>query len=491
MPSEREHRLHPSAVALGVLGHLKSMVLPAGLVVFGALRGGGDWLVWLVVVLAVLLALALVQYLAFRYRYAAGELVIRKGVLFRSERHVPYARIQSLDTVQNVVHRALGVVEVRVQTGGGDEPEAVLAAISGTSLEEMRRRVFERRGVDQPTDSLAPEPPALLALSVPEVLLTGLVEVRGLALIATGFGVLWESGILDPLLELMFGEPKIGRRMIRDVIEWVGGSGVVEPARIAMMAGALLGFVVALSGAWALVRLYGFTLRRRGEDLHTEHGLVTRLTAATPARRIQTLSIRSGPVHQVFRRITVEAETAGGTGATSGSERLRLAPILRPADLGALLAKVVPDLQLDHLDWQPLGERATRRVFARFVLMSMPVAALSAIWLGAWALAVLAVLAAVSALHAWQYVRHARWAMDDSMVAFERGWIWKRTTVARLSKIQVVTVAESPLDRRHAMAGLGVDTAGATVDIPFLARATADSLQARLATSAAGTEFRW
>ena len=40
--------------------------------------------------------LSLFEYLSFRYRYDANEMVIRTGFLFRNERHVPYARIQNL-----------------------------------------------------------------------------------------------------------------------------------------------------------------------------------------------------------------------------------------------------------------------------------------------------------------------------------------------------------------------------------------------------------
>ena len=61
--------------------------------------------------------------------------------------------------------------------------------------------------------------------------------------------------------------------------------------------------------------------------------------------------------------------------------------------------------------------------------------------------------------------------------------------------MQVVTLHESPFDRRLAMAAVHVDTAGASigssVHIPYLARADADALHGRLAAAAAGTQFKW
>jgi putative membrane protein len=69
--------------------------------------------------------------------------------------------------------------------------------------------------------------------------------------------------------------------------------------------------------------------------------------------------------------------------------------------------------------------------------------------------------------------------------------------LARFTKIQAVALHESPFDRRHAMARIRVDTAGAgdlahCVDIPYLARETAASdLYDLLAARTARTAFRW
>ena len=63
-------------------------------------------------------------------------------------------------------------------------------------------------------------------------------------------------------------------------------------------------------------------------------------------------------------------------------------------------------------------------------------------------------------------------------------------------KIQVVGRTESPFDRRAAMAGIRVDTAGSAspvhrISIPYLARETAAMLYERLAGQTAQTAFRW
>ena len=81
--------------------------------------------------------------------------MIRSGILFRNERHVPYHRIQNLDAVQNVFHRALRVIEVRVDTGASKEPEATISVLPEAAFADMRRRVFAGRAPAVP-DAAAP-----------------------------------------------------------------------------------------------------------------------------------------------------------------------------------------------------------------------------------------------------------------------------------------------------------------------------------------------
>ena len=79
---------------------------------------------------------------------------------------------------------------------------------------------------------------------------------------------------------------------------------------------------------------------------------------------------------------------------------------------------------------------------------------------------------------------------------YRSGWLWRQSSVARFAKIQVVTMNESPFDRRTRMRRVRVDTAGAgdashRVDIPYLPRETAIDLYHALASNAGGTTFKW
>jgi membrane protein YdbS with pleckstrin-like domain len=72
--------------------------------------------------------------------------------------------------------------------------------------------------------------------------------------------------------------------------------------------------------------------------------------------------------------------------------------------------------------------------------------------------------------------------------------LWRNVTIAPIAKIQAVSCTASPFDRRAAMAGLRVDTAGGRmqgISIPYLGRETAEMLFGTLATRAARAAFHW
>lgn len=513
MPSDR--RLHPVSILFGLAEQVRIFLIPGLLLLFTASRKGWswnwwDWETWPLWAMPLLIPYAIVtlgRYFSFRYRYEANEMVIRTGFLFRNERHVPYARIQNLDAVQNVFHRLLSVVEVRVETGGGQKPEATMKVLPVAAFEEMQRRVFAGRAGEGATAEPAAAPSAtgrtLLRLPLRELILCGLIQNRGVVVISAGFGLLWEMGLLDGYFDRMFGEEASGRGVVRDLVRSLFGQGGFPLSRIGLALAALAGlllFVRIFSMVLALVRLYGFRLTRDGEDLRTEYGLLTRVVAAIPLGRIQSVTILEGPLHQLFRRVSVRVETAGGTGEegeeSGKTQREWLAPILRPAALPGLLDELLPDLDFAKVEWNPAHPRAFRREFKGWIVFAVLVSLPFVRMLKLWDLALLAAILAWGFVAARIYVAHVGWAVTDSAVLFRTGWIWKKLTVVRFTKIQAVALRESPFDRRAAMARVRVDTAGAgsashRVDIPYLARETARDLCNFLAARAARTAFRW
>jgi putative membrane protein len=508
MPSEK--RLHPLSVLFSLGTLVRSFALPGIALLVTAGSAGWSlqsWQTWVLLLPIPYAIVGLGRYFTFRYRYEPHEMVIRTGFIFRNERHIPYARIQNLDGVQSVVHRLFGVVTVRVQTGGGQEPEATMSVLPLADFEEMRRRVFTgkaeagQEGTAQEEVEAPERGRTLLHLAPRELMLHGFIENRGMVIIAAAFGLFWELGMADRVWDRLPGDEESGRGLVRALWQAVTGGGGLPLERIALTLAAFAGVLLlvrVVSMGWALVRLYGFRLTLTGEDLRTELGLLTRVTATIPLRRIQTLTIREGPLLRLFRRASVKADTAGSEGGEGdkATQREWLAPILRQSELPGLVREILPGLDLAAIAWTAAPARAFRRELKQWLLVTVPIALPFAPFLKWWALALLLPLLAWAFVGARQSIKHLGWAVTEDAVLFRSGWLWRKVSVARFGKIQAVSIHESPFDRRAAMARVRVDTAGAKdlshrVDIPYLPRETARDLCDLLALQAAQTAFRW
>jgi putative membrane protein len=194
-------------------------------------------------------------------------------------------------------------------------------------------------------------------------------------------------------------------------------------------------------------------------------------------------------------------ETAGGGAGNDGggqteTHRLWLAPIIAADRVEDLTRAVLPDVDLRDARWNKLPPRARRRIRNRSFVWSTLASIAAVAALGVWGLVVVAVAYPWAVHHAAMWWKHAAWTITPTAIAFRSGWWTRRASVVRFAKIQTVSLAQSPFDRRHDMARLAVDTAGAgkaghRLHIPFLPQEQAASLHERLAQEAAQRNFRW
>lgn len=118
-------------------------------VVLGVIFGGWVWTPTVVVALAVVWVWWLVprQVRAYGYAEREDDLLVRKGVMFRSLVVVPYGRMQFTDVSSGPLTRKLGIAEVKLHTASASTdatipglPEAEAARVKDrlTQIGEAR-----------------------------------------------------------------------------------------------------------------------------------------------------------------------------------------------------------------------------------------------------------------------------------------------------------------------------------------------------------------
>ncbi|UNX54481.1 PH domain-containing protein [Georgenia sp. TF02-10] len=122
------------------------MVLPlAGGIVLGVLVGGWTWLVTAAVVVDLAWSAWLIprQVRAIGYAEAEDDLLIRKGILFRSLTVVPYGRMQFVDVAAGPLDRRCGVATVQLHTASAST-DAKVPGLPPADAARLRDRLTAR-----------------------------------------------------------------------------------------------------------------------------------------------------------------------------------------------------------------------------------------------------------------------------------------------------------------------------------------------------------
>ena len=489
-----DRRLHPLSWLFVLLQQLKQFIVPL-LALFLFKQGStnnefGNEL-WPLIGVGVLALVSVWRYFTYRYHVDADRLVIRSGVLHRSLRVIPFARIHNVAVHQSLLHRMFGVAEVRLESAGGQKPEAqmrVLTLVDALALEALVRRGADAAttAVEAPTDA-----DTLLQLPPLEVLRLGLVSNRGLIVLGGAFAA--ASQVSPRLL------PNLFEQWGKALFGWVGQHHFA-PSQYALAAVSfVLAFVLLLrlfSIALALLQYYGFRLDRHGRRLTVERGLLTRLRTSTSTRRIQAWTLREGLLHRLLGRRSLGIDNAVAEQHDQQQRTLReLAPIATPERCDALVRELLPRASWPPVSWQPLHRRAWLRLCLPGVLLAM-LAAAGLYWrFGNWGLLALLWLP-WAFFSARQQARRSGYTLDAVLVAVRGGWWSRHWRFAEIDKLQALQLTQSPFDRRYGMATLWLDTAGAgalspPLRIRYIAERDARALFEQLGAQVARRRLQW
>ncbi|MDQ3206642.1 MAG: PH domain-containing protein [Pseudomonadota bacterium] len=491
--AEAERRLHPMSWLFVLLAQLRQFVVPLiALFFFG--RGGSDDgfgnELWPLVGVGVLVIVSLWQYFTYRYGVAGDALVVRQGLLERSLRVIPFARIHNVALQQSMLHRLFGVAEVRLESAGGQKPEAEMRVLRLDDALALEALVRGRGRATVATQAGRAPAKVLLEMNPAEVLKLGLISNRGLIVVGAAFaGLSQVSPRLLPNLFEQWGQTMFG---------WAGEREFALPEYLLAAASLVALGIVALrvfSVLLALLQYYGFRLTRDEGRLTVERGLLARWRTSASRRRIQAWTMTEGVVHRLFARRSLEVDTAVSEAQNQQRALRDIAPIADVATCEDLVEQLLPGSGWLDLVWRPLPRAAFWRLFVPGVLWLALFTGVLTWRFGAPGLLLLLWLP-WSAYKTRQHVRRAGYALGNTLVAVREGW-WKRHwRFAEIGKLQALELTRSPLDRRYGTATLRLDTAGASamsppLQIRLVPLAEARALYRTLSAELARRPLRW
>ncbi|MDL5360712.1 PH domain-containing protein [Halalkalicoccus sp. NIPERK01] len=434
----------PYRVVQAVLGYVP-LVFFAAIASGPALGGAGLALATLAAVVGFggIVAWQVAYYKRFEYETTPDTFDVRSGVVSRRNREIPYRRVQNVDISRNVVQRALEIAELRVETAGGGETEAVLRYVGYEEAKRLQNELRRRKSAEEAGIGEAVERERALYAITPE----------DLAVLAVASFDLRLASFLSVLLSL--AGPPVLIRILTDL-----------PISPLLVVGAVIVLVVVasalVSGASAVFSTYGFRLVQSGDELRYERGLVQRFDGSIPLDKVQTLVLRENLLKRWLGYASLAVETAGyapGQGGNVGSESA--VPIARRGTTWGIAREIEP---FEDPEIVRPPKRARRRYAFRYLLVLGVLA--GALYAGTlvlglqmywYALLAGVPLAPVAAHYKW---KSRGYFLGADHVVVRTGF-WHRTTrVVPYYRVQNAIETQTILQRRWRLASVLVDTAG-------------------------------
>ena len=396
---------------------LRQLPLLIGTLVLGSATGN-PW--WGVLVLVASITFGILRWFLTTYRIAPEEIQLRSGVLRRTVLSLPRNRIRSVSTDARLLHRLLGLTVLRVSTsqearGDGD------FTLDGVAVEQVPRLRAVLLADSLAVTQQAGTPGRILARWHPRWLRYSPLSFTGLAMIAAAVGIAYQAGAPRALRDSTLTQSGL------DVAQRVGAPAVAAAA-IAVLAAS-----VVLSVVRSLVTYGNLLLRRDGDLLHLEHGLLRVRENTFDMRRLRGGTLREALLVRAFGGARLDAVMTGVNGAGESS---LLLPPCPAATAQAVLADLIANPDAASGALRGHGPAATRRRWIR--ALAIP--------------AVLGIVAAVLGVPVWAWVAWAAVTVCCGLLAADRA----RSLGHRVSHGWLVARSGSLERRRDCIAGAGI-----------------------------------
>lgn len=417
---------------------------------------------------------AILRYWFFRFRITDNSVLIREGVLKKTQLDIKFDRIQGIATQQNIVFRYFGLVTIKLDTAGSAKQEGNLPAVKmafAKSLKDRIRQESHSSGRDTDPESALIDANSsgkshrtVLTLGAFDMVRIGLSSNRSLVLLV----------LLGPLLEQIGQdvEENVDEGTVQTVVEGAqAGINVGGGLVVLIIFGSLLLLMLA-SIAGAFLRYHRFKLIADEIVLRSNGGLLTQHEHSIGFSKIQSVVINQNIILGIFKRFRMRAKQAS-SGKKAEAKSFTV-PLCEKDELPLLAREIFgdefPDAVLDPKDsgFRLIDKRYVRsRVLLTGVLPATAATALISIPAGLPALVLLLWIPINFLIIRRRYKRFGVRVSLDGM-AVRRGFFGYRVTSFLHRKVQRVSVTQTATQKRKGLATLRFFLASGSVKIPYI-----------------------
>jgi putative membrane protein len=403
---------------------------------------------------------SILEFYRLRFSIEGGELIVRKGILVRTQLVLPLNRIQAVHIEENWLHQLLDLAQVALDSPGTEKTEVKLI-LRQQEAEEFRRFISgqQKQESDQLSETTMPVPdeePTLFQLGQSDLIRLGLsanhLEAFFL-LIAFGFSFLDN---LERAIDFQFS----------GFLRWLSDLAANSTAAaLGMVALAILMVSIILSVLRIALQYGRFAISRSAKGFRIQSGLINLKEKIIPFSKVQYISWKANWLRS---RIPIYLLHFHAIGDENMKKKWTIRiPITQPGFVDSLLAYYHPAIS-NQSEYVRIQEAYTlRRVLLVGLLPLLFLFPLLYYFRGNYAFWLL-LWPGYIVLTASLFRRRFRLYLAADALQICRGVFGREYIVLRWENIQSVSLLQSIYQRRHQLASLRIYTADQSISIPFL-----------------------
>lgn len=440
-----------------------------------------------------LLIVAIVQFLFFKFKIEGDQFVLNKGVIFKNKTAIPIERIQSVNFKQNILHQLVGVTQVEIQTAGAKDVEVSIKAVSKQVAQDLKSELQRTQSnaevqseSETPEVNLIERERLVYALSFLELLKVSFSEnhLRSffwIVAITFSFGYQLEDIVKD----WNFAD-KLVQFVVLNKEEIVSS---LLGITVLLVVGILISVVVSFFRV--VLRHFDQKVVYKKEGIEVSEGLFTRREDVLKISKIQYIVEVTNPVKKAMGIGTVKIKQAGSA-KMKQKKLVELVGVKLPfmQELKSLF--FLEEVTESSSVFRPAPYfvfRMCLRSFAFVCLVNVLIYFNSFSWREA--LLLNSIILPFTVLLIYLKRNKTYFQFDGEKLIIGDGKISTITTIIEFYKTQNIQTVQSVIQKRRGVATIKIQTASGVVKLPCLHQTDAILIQKKIIQKVENSSRDW
>ncbi len=432
-------------------------------VLLGGSKQKGDFLLWFAILVSALtMVYSIINFFRTYFYIQDDELILQTGIFNLKKTAIPFARIQTINFEQNIIHQFFSVLRIKIDTAGSEKKEFEFHALEADKAHALRDLILEEKQTmvqnkhekaEQDTDE-GPVYRQIMALSPTELVKVGLTENH---IKSGGLIFLFFFWIYQNLQQVGVDVDEYSQ----EIPDWEMGL-----YTITFFVGLLMFFSVIISMVRTVIKNFDLQFLRSSRGFKIVSGLFTKREVSALDHKIQHISWSDNLLKRLIGFKDLSLNQASGTELES-KQKIHI-PGCNMTHIQEVVTTLFGKTDFDTFEMHGIDKRYYIR-YAVIMSLLLVAGALVASYLGHADKFIPPLLVGVYFIIS-RYITYTKkqYGINASLVFIRGGVFGEKAEVLPMYKIQAVEIHQSPYQKKHQLCSLSLYTAAGRIKIPYI-----------------------